>query len=360
MRPGLSLLKEWAPERLQDAADSVGDLEADLVSVASSIEDSANWGRRSWSSEGADASFVAIGRFQQLVSQVAVSLGEVSSALSDGSTGVARARTAALDIAQTAKGEGFDVSDAGEVQVNTAQLAESAGGGLISPAMLMTKMIELLERARELTAQLDQALNDVDVADVDASEHIAQAMSGTQLVSVGRLSGGQSLASAPNGGVLDATTVASVTLSLATGTLDEGSKHALREHYDPVLAALSGNRDLKPSKIPPNLLKTAGKQVPGLGTGLSFMLAQASTNSDIDAGKDPTDAYIENYGAAGVGVAGGLAGGAAGVYAVTTLTGATAGPVGLAAGAVAGSVLLGTLGSEGAEEFLENVLEDHE
>lgn len=364
MRPGLTLLKQWAPYRLTEAADIVSDIAYAISDRAAQIEDSAASTRRRWVSDGADQAFNAIGNAQAELETLVSELGRLEDALANAAAAIGDPRDCALENESRAKGEGFIVADDGAVTPSMAQLQEASTAASLGPVSAQLSVVALEARAAELSEQIQAELDAIERADAELSAAISGALALPAQIAIARVpipfaggSPGLGAISSESGEVPQGTPNVTalnwkqITANLVVGTMDNTLNNLagreLAHTSDEVLAAVTGNRHLTDSAGP----KWA-KRVPLIGSAITLLSAQASVNSDIEEGISPAEAYVSNYAGAGAGVAAGaLAGAMLGSF--VPVAGTAAGAAGGGFVVAVGSALVGEAAGQLTSKFVQ-------
>lgn len=348
MKPGLSALATWNPTCLGAAAGTVMDLRSTLDRAASDTEQSAAWTRRGWESAGADAAFAKIGEAQVATARLAMLCGELESALLSGEAEISRARSDAIEAAATARGEGFEVSDCGEVTPSASQVAAaSATDGADSDST----GVELARRARAHTTAIRAALETVDVADLAATsaiDSVCAQMYETSPSPLGTVSTDLTTALASGPGwefdptVNPRTMAASAIIGGMTEATRIGAVNALDEAPDPVLKKLFGGVG---DSLDDSLAKKALHGVSRAGAVGAVVGAVPAISDNINNGMDVPTAVGSEVAGAGAGLLAGAATGAA--------MGSFGGPVGIVGGFIVGAAFAG-LASHGASKLVQS------
>lgn len=333
MKPGLAELSMWNPGALATAAAGATEIRAQLDRTASDTEQSASWTRRGWDSVAADTAFAYIGSAQAEASRIAIVCGELETALLAAHTAIAEARTDALEAANTARGEGCDVTDSGVVTPSRSQRSPAADSG--------TERGELESRARALTTQIQNALTAVDTADHKAKSAIDSLCSRMYTdasapapVSMGSLAPLPPIAETGTGSPDDSgpewehtwavdpkTTAASAVINAKVDAMQMGAGSAMKDAPDPALKKMFGD-----------IGKLGFSRAGALG---SVGGAIPSIKENLDGGMDPVTAVGSEVVGAGAGLWAGAKVGAA----IGTFGGPLGTVAGFAIGAAAGAAV---------------------
>lgn len=344
MKPRLAEMSMWNPGALATAAAAATDIRVQLDRTASDTEQSASWTRRGWDSVAADTAFAYIGSAQTEASRIAIVCGELETALQSAHTAIAEARTDALEAANIARGEGFDVDDDGVVYPSRSQLA--------SAESLDPERTELQSRAQSLTREIRNALTAVDTADQQAKSAIDSLCSRMYTdasapapVSMGSLAPLPPIGATGTGSPDDSgpewehtwavdpkTAAASAVINGKVDAMQMGAGSAMKDAPDPALKKLFGD-----------IGKLGFSRVGAVG---AVGGAIPSIKSNLDSGIDPVTAVGSEVVGAGAGLM-------AGAKIGTAVGGMVGGPIGLAAGFAVGAVggaLVGHFTSKGVQK----------